>query len=141
MFYIQSEYDITFMDKSLFIKIANINNGKFKGLNEGISYEDLLYMFKQKKDFLNKIADKKRREGNEFKNGKHRLNYDLAVIINKYDDYKKWKKKQILIEASNKKDEEDNKNQIDYKYINCNASEKYDKDEEVVGVDINDILE
>lgn len=84
------------LTKLFFIKLTNINNGTYKGLKEGISYEDLLYMFKKKKNELDKIANQKKIKGQEFENNYNRLCFDLAVIVNKYDSYKKWKQKQEI---------------------------------------------
>lgn len=103
--YIQEIYNINSLDKSFYIKLANINNGTFKDLKERISYEDLLYMFKTKQSYLDKLASDKVRKGQPFKDNKSRLNFDLAVIVNKYDNYKEWKEKQKLLEIEEKKEE------------------------------------
>lgn len=98
--WLKESYDIS-IPKQFFIKIANINNGTYKGLKEGISYEDLLYMFKTKKRELDRIASSKKTQGQGFENNYNRLCFDLAIIVNKYDGYKKWKEKQKLQEIKN----------------------------------------
>ena len=69
-----------------------------------------------------------------------RLHYDLAVIINKYDSYKRWKEKQKLIEVKRENTEK-------YKDINIHtnqASKIRDinrKNQEDNEIDIDDILD
>lgn len=132
--YIKFIYN-TDLPKVLYIKLSKIVNGTYKGLKQGISYEDLLYMFKSKQQLLDKTYQQNIAKGMEFKNSIDRLNYDIAIIINKYDSYKKWKEKQRIIqsEINNqiKKDKEEIK--IDYSKIN-NKNENDD-------VNIIDILD
>lgn len=132
--YIKFIYN-TDLPKVLYIKLSKIVNGTYKGLKEGISYEDLLHMFKSKQQLLDKTYQQNIAKGMEFKKNIDRLNYDLAIIINKYDSYKKWKEKQRIIqsEINNqiKKDKEEIK--IDYSKIN-NKNENND-------INIIDILD
>jgi len=76
--WLKESYDIS-IPKQFFIKIANINNGTYKGLKEGISYEDLLYMFKTKKRELDRIASSKKTQEQGFENNYNRLCFDLAI--------------------------------------------------------------
>jgi hypothetical protein len=123
--WIQEVYNINNLDKSFYIKLANINNGTYKDLQERISYEDLLYMFKTKQSYLDKIANDKIKKGQPFQDSKHRLNFDLAVIINKYDSYKQWKEKQKLLEIEVKKDLEIKKDKgIDINKLNNNRKKQ-----------------
>jgi hypothetical protein len=98
--YIKLHYDCN-LTTYFFTKVSNIVNGTFKGLKEGITYEDLLYMFKTKQKELDKIAYDKNTKGKGFKDSLAKLNFDLVVIVNKYDGFKKWKEKQKLIETKN----------------------------------------
>ncbi len=125
--WIQENYNINTLPKITYIKLSNINNGNFKDLNEGITYEDLLCMFQKKKNYLDKVADKNNRTGKEM-NGLQRLNYDLAILVNLYDGYKQWKEKQKVNEANliveeNKKE---NEIKIDYTKIKPVASDESD---------------
>lgn len=84
--WVQEHYDITTIPSFFFLKLASIVNGTYKGLREPITYHELLDMLQRKKRQLDiKLASKK------FDNNLGRLNYDLAVVINQYDSYKKWK--------------------------------------------------
>lgn len=135
--YIQETYDLT-IPKQLMIKLANINNGTYQGLKEPIVYEDLLYMFKTKQKMLNQIYQDNVRKGNDFSSNYNRFCYDLAIILNKYDGYKKWKEKQKIIQAELQKTmEEENKQiKIDYSKIKADINKEENDD-----LDIGDIID
>lgn len=132
--YLREEYDVSSFSKLFYIKLAEINNGTYKGMSEGISYEDLLFMFKRKQTYLNKVNDKNKSIGKLIK-GISRINYDLAIIIGLYDEYKEWKRKKSILQSSNEiaKEESNNTIQIDYSKINTIKSSEED--------DILDILD
>lgn len=135
--YFQDNYNISTFPNYFYSKLAEINRGTYKGVLEGIPYEDILDMFIRKQDYLNKVADRNLGKGKKM-NGIGRINYDLAIIINKYDDYLKWKNKNKVLESDinagnviNKKEQ-----QIDYSKIS-NMSSRINKNE----LDIADILD
>ena len=57
--------------------------------------EDLLDMWRQKRNYLDKVAEQNRKKGNEI-SGVNRVNYDLAILLSKYDSYLKWKEQQKI---------------------------------------------
>ncbi len=133
--YIQETYDINSFSNYEYIKFAKIVNGTYKNMKEGISYEDLLLMFQKQYNNLNKIYMENISKGREFKDNKSRFNYDLAIIINKYDSFKKWKQKQEILKAEiQEKQKQENEVKIDYKNIKV---ENNSKDE----IDISSILD
>ncbi|WP_195618713.1 hypothetical protein [Clostridium paraputrificum] len=132
--YIMEVYAVSVIPKYVYKKIAEINNGNYKGLSEGITYEDLLDMFIKKKGFLDKIHMKNTVKGNNM-NSLSRFNYDLAVIINKYDSYKDWKRQQQLLQADIIQSQNKENAYIDYKKIKADV--KQDKDNEI---DVSDII-
>lgn len=91
--YIIEIYNITLPSYTI-IKINNVNNGSLEGLKEPISCEDLLHMFKSKQKELVGIYQNNIKKGNKFKDNVQRFHYDLAIIIGKYNSYKKWKENQ-----------------------------------------------
>ena len=129
--YIKDTYDISSFPKNFYIKLAEINNGTYRDMSEGISYEDLLFMFNRKQQYLNKINNKNNSIGKEIK-GISRVNYDLAIIIGLYDEYKEWKRKKSMLQLS-EEIEDKSVIKIDCKKINPVKS----NDEE----DILDILD
>lgn len=91
--WIQSEYDITVLPKSFYIKMATVANGTYKGLKEPIIYHEILDMLQRKKRKLDlQLTNKK------FDNNLYRFYYDLAVVLNQYDSYKQWK----IVQENNK---------------------------------------
>lgn len=134
--YIKDTYNIS-LNKMTCIKLAKINNGEYKGLKEGISYEDLLYMFKTKQKYLISIYQQNISKGKTFKDNQSLFNYDLAIIINKYDSFKQWKEKQKIIQADIKINNQQEKEniKIDYKKVNTRTTNTNED------IDISDILD
>lgn len=114
--------------------LCKIYQGTYKNLTKPIPPEDLLDMWNQKIEMLNKIADKNKRMGNEIK-GDGRILYDLAILVNKYDSYLNWKEQQkiALAEQDAPKDQQN----IIYKNVaNTTKTKKPEGD-----LNINDILD
>lgn len=84
--WIQQEYDISFLPKTFYMKMASVANGTYKGLKEPVTYEEVLDMLQRRKRKLDlQLASKK------FDKNLYRFYYDLAVVLNQYDSYKSWK--------------------------------------------------
>ena len=96
--FIKDAYDITIIPTTVWQKLSNIYNGTFKGMTYGIPPEHLLDMWKKKIDMLNGIASRNATKGKTM-NVDQRINYDLSVLVNKYDSYLKWLEKQKILEA------------------------------------------
>jgi hypothetical protein len=134
--YIMDTYELTSLPKQFYLKLAEINNGNDKRLAEGITYEDLLIMFKKKKSYLDKVASNNVTKGKEM-TGYKRLNYDIAIIINKYDSYKEWKRQQQLLQADIIHKEDILKEQVKIDYSKIKAEQSRNDNE----IDITDILD
>jgi hypothetical protein len=98
--YIQEKYEINKLPKHFFIKMSNIFNGKLEGLLKPIPPEHMYDMWVRKSNYLDRIYM------NNFNKGKKmdsyvRLNYDLAVLISKYEDYLSWLDKQKALSSEN----------------------------------------
>lgn len=97
--WIQLAYDISFLPKTFYLRMASVANGTYKGLKEPITYKDLLDMLQRRKKQLDiKLANKK------FNSELNRFYYDLAIVLSQYDSYLKWKtvqeiKKQEAMES------------------------------------------
>lgn len=116
--WLQYNYNIVSLPNYFFIKLDSVYNGTYKGLLRGIPPEDLLDMWQRKKKELDNIANKNKSKGNQI-NGIGRLQYDLAIIISKYDSYLNWKEKQKIFEQEqNKLIQESQDKQINYSKIN-----------------------
>ena len=120
--FIRDTYDVTIIPTTIWQKLASIYNGTFKGMTFGIPPEHLLDMWKKKIDMLNGIAEKNKTKGNPM-SADQRINYDLTVLVNKYDSYLKWLEKQKIIETENKKKIELKRTDIATSIINTKANE------------------
>lgn len=122
--YLSEIYNIS-LNNLPYSRIASVVNGTYKGLSEGISYDDLLEMFKRQRNTLDKIAYNKKTKKDGFTNDSNRLLYDMAIIVSKYDSYKQWKSKQKLLEV----DKLEKNSRINYdksymdKVVNCNRNQ------------------
>lgn len=134
--WIQTNYNVVVLPKYFFIKMDSIYDGTFKGLSSGIPAEDLLDMWQRKKNELDKIAMNNVTKGKEI-SGFSRVQYDLAIIINKYDSYLSWKEKQKILEYEKNKVIEEKINQINFNNINRNIDKQNTSSEN----DISSILD
>lgn len=96
--FIRENYGVTIISNSTIQKIANIYNGTFKGMGVGIPPIHLLDMWNKKIDMLNEIYEANKTKGKKM-TSEQRINYDLSVLINKYDSYLKWLEKQKILEV------------------------------------------
>jgi hypothetical protein len=70
-------------------KLQSVRNGTHESINEPIDYVTLLDIYQYMANYLNKNAMKK-----NFEAVGQRMNYDLAVVIGNYGDYKRFKERQ-----------------------------------------------
>lgn len=94
--FIYKEYGLTFLPNYFFVNLSKIYKGEYKNLKEPIPVEDLFDMWQKKMDYLNKTYAYNKEHGKDM-NGVQRVSYDLAILLNKYDSYKRWKDKQAAI--------------------------------------------
>ena len=120
--FIKEAYDLTIIPTTVWQKLSNIYEGTFKGMSVGIPPSDLLDMWKRKIDMLNGIAKKNETKGIHMQPDQ-RLNYDLSILVNKYDSYLRWKEKQRILEAENKKKIEESKTSINQNIICAKSNE------------------
>lgn len=106
--FIYKEYNVTFLPKYFFINLDKIYKGEYKNLKEPVPVEDLFDMWQKKMDYLNKTYIYNKEHGKEMQ-GVQRINYDLAILLSKYDSYKRWKEKQKAIQ---KQEQEFKKQQV-----------------------------
>ena len=105
--FIKDAYDITIIPTTVWQKLSNIYNGTFKGMTYGIPPEHLLDMWERKIDMLNGIANRNNTKGRTM-NVDQRINYDLSVLVNKYDSYLKWLEKQKILETEKEIEKNEN---------------------------------
>lgn len=88
--FIYREYNVSFLPKHFFINLDKVYKGTYKNLNKPVPVEDLFDMWQQKMNYLNKVAEQNRHKGKKME-GLGRINYDLAILLSKYDSYCEWK--------------------------------------------------
>ena len=94
IYWIYDNYNLTVLPALFFQKTKQINDGTFSmRINAPISYYDLLQIFKKMKTYLDKVNNNNERKGKKI-DVIRRIDYDLAIVINNYDEYLKWKQKQ-----------------------------------------------
>lgn len=135
--YLFDMYGISFFPKSFYVKMDSIYKGTYKGVNIPIPPEDILDMWKQKRNYLNKVEDQNRKKGKEI-DSLGRINYDLAILLSRYDSYLKWKEQQkiAVAELNERKKQEGEK--IGYKDV-IRPKKKAENTEFDIASMINDI--
>lgn len=121
--WIYNTYSISFLPKHFFINLNKISKGEYKGLKKPVAWADLLDMWQRKMPYLEKVNLRNEMNGKHIE-GMARINYDLAIILSKYDSYLAWKAEQ---EAEIIQKQKDSQTKIDYsnidsKYTNDNQS-------------------
>lgn len=130
--WLQNSYNVVVIPTYFFVKIDSVITGEYKGLTIPIPLTDLFDMWQRKKNELDKIAMNNLAKGKGI-DSITRLNYDLAILVNKYDSYLNWKNKQKQIAEEIKIEE---KPKIDFVKINKSVAEQKND-----STNINDILD
>ena len=94
-------------------------------------------MWKQKRNYLDKVAEQNRKKGMEI-TGVNRVNYDLAILLSRYDAYLKWKEQQQIAVAEMNDSKKRRIEKIEYTDVVRPANTKQKNN---VMVDINSILD
>lgn len=101
--YLMDRYDVTSFPKSFYIKMSNIFSGKLSTISKKIPPEDLYDMWTLKESYLDKVYMQNMAKGKNMKDGYLRCNYDLSILMSKYDGYLKWKSRQQTLVEDEKK--------------------------------------
>ena len=126
--FILEVYDLNIIPTNIWEKITEIYSGTYKGMSIGIPPEHLLDMWKRKIDMLNGVAERNEIKGIKM-SADQRLNYDLSILVNKYDSYLKWLEKQKIIASEKEIEKNDNIVGKSIGYTASNKSGKNDSDD------------
>ena len=126
--FILEVYDLNIIPTNIWEKITEIYNGTYKGMSIGIPPEHLLDMWKRKIDMLNGVAERNEIKGIKM-SADQRLNYDLSILVNKYDSYLKWLEKQKIIASEKEIEKSENIVCKSIGYTSSNKAEKNDSDD------------
>ena len=130
-------YNISFFPNYFYIKMDSVYKGTYKNLNRPVPPEDLLDMWRQKRNYLDRVAEQNRKKGTEI-SGVNRVNYDLAILLSRYDAYLKWKEQQELAVAEVNDSKKRSIERIEYTDVIRPSSNKQTNK---TGIDINSMLD
>lgn len=125
--FIYREYNVSFLPKHFFINLDKVYKGTYKNLNKPVPVEDLFDMWQQKMNYLNKVAEQNRQKGKKME-GMGRINYDLAILLSKYDSYCEWKVKKAAEKQELKRTAASQTVKITSQIISKSAVIKHDSD-------------
>ena len=92
--YLLSNYDICMVPAYFWQLVADLENGKYKSKKcKPIEMRQLLSMWKWGQKNLNQIAVNNKTNRSGPTNDSDRIKYDLAILLNHTEDYKKYKAK------------------------------------------------
>lgn len=89
--WLHQHYRMVVIPSHFIQRLDNVFLGFYDGITEPVPPEDVLDMWKRKADELNKIKLRNVRKGFKL-DGVNLLQYDLAVVLSKYDSYLEWKR-------------------------------------------------
>ena len=133
--YLEKHYNVLYFPKSFYEKMVSIFNGTYNGLKSPISPDDLLDMFFQKQQGLDKLAMTKWHSNQP--TPINRIYYDLAVLMSKYSSYTQWKKTKEIEKADAIRQTEANR-QYEYAFAYHPQLTKSEKQDDLTDV-IDDI--
>jgi hypothetical protein len=136
---IADNYNISAFSTLFCLKIENIINGTYKNVTKPIPAEDLIDMWQQKMSYLNKVSVNNQKNGKQME-GLSRANYDLAILLSRYDKYLAWKERKRIEQEQIEKESENKNSQIDYAKINLQSNSHNTKTANNK-IDINEILD
>lgn len=131
--HIVEHYDVVIVPPGSKRLMEDVVGGEYKGKSKPIPYRDFAQCWIELQNDLDKIYSYNKQNGKQMTVGQ-RMNYDLAIVVSRYPDWKKTKEKRKaeVIEQQNKAKENI---KIDYSKIKSTASENGVLD------DISDLLD
>lgn len=141
-YWLYDNYNISVLPNLFFQKLKKINDGTYSDkIIVSISCYDLLQIFKKMKSYLDKVNSNNERKGKGIALSQ-RVNYDLAIVLNNYDEYVKWRQKQKTENIEKVKLQEEIKSKNHIQINNITAIQKnntqQDNNEEINIADILD---
>ena len=100
--FVREKYNVTNPQWDL---LQSVIDGTYKNIGVGIPAEDLLDMWERKWNYLQKQHNKLIQKNSDV-NATALVRYDVAILVNKYDSYLKWKREQHLLAVEMKTEKE-----------------------------------
>ncbi len=82
--YLMDHYDVIMLPTYIYAKMEQLFTGTYKNMTKPMKASHILDMFQRRQSQLDKIYHKEKLDGIS------RINYDLAVLIGKYNNYLDW---------------------------------------------------
>ena len=128
--FLLEEYDVNSLPSYMYTKFDAITKGSYKLMKKGIPYNELLDMWQRK------IKVFKKRKGRNQYEPLQLMNYDLEILLSKYDSYKKWKEKEkIYQEQSTLEIEKIKQSSVITKSLSTSSSKNDNIDDEMDDMD------
>lgn len=128
--FIIHNYDLVVIPSYTWTKINKIYTGELEGMSVGIPPAHLFDMWKRQIGFLNKTYSRNKTKGKEMNNAQ-RLNYDLSILINKYDSYLAWIESQKILEKDTISKPQQQVNKINYQTLSNMKNEKENNSDDI----------
>lgn len=93
-YFLEDMYCLNTLPSHFYITLDKVYTGIYKNMRQPIPIEHLFDMWKRKKDYLNKVRERKRQNGEEVAS-QSALFYDLAILVGQYDSYLEWKNNKL----------------------------------------------
>jgi hypothetical protein len=90
--HILEHYDVVKVESPIFSRIDAVITGTYGRRSKPIDYVDFVECWRYGQSKLDEIARKNRAAGKNI-TGEARVNYDLAVVVKKFPQWKKWQEK------------------------------------------------
>lgn len=132
--YLSTEYGIVIFDKLFMRKLEMIHNGQLENMVAPISYSTILDMFIHFKPRIDAAKAKARAKGGVI-TPIHRMNYDLAILLNKHAEYLEYLNQETVVTSNLQTIQETSARLTEI--ASKNARQTNDKE----GVDIAQMLE
>jgi len=133
-------YSAVSIPKWIISNIEDIGAGVYKNISSPIPLSDLFEMWQRYKHELDRIALYNQNKGKDMgMQGAKRMNYDLAILVNKYDDFVEWRESERARKLAH--DEEIKNKRNDVNYDKLASTKKKSKKEDKDDFKIEDILD
>ena len=90
--HILGHYDVIKVESPIFTRIDAVITGTYGRKSKPIDYADFVECWRYGQPKLDEIARKNRAAGKNI-TGEARVNYDVAVVVKKFPQWKKWQEK------------------------------------------------
>jgi hypothetical protein len=122
-----NQYGMKVIPTTIWTKLDSIYVGSYKGMTVGIPPEHLLDMWQRQIAYLNKVAFQNASKGKTMSK-EQRINYDLSILVNKYDSYLEWLNKQKIIEFKATIQDNDDLTKVNYQAMSKHSNTHKEKD-------------